>query len=145
MTYSFEDSLGFQVNKTANVMRNRFNHFLKPYGLTAEQYVILKAINENSRVTPSQLADILCKDKTTITRMIDTLVKNGFIQRRKNNTDRRSHTLGYSTKSTAVMAEIIPITDEVIGKMRKKFKPQELDCFLSVLSELRSIDCLEDL
>jgi len=145
MTYSFEDSLGFQVNKTANVMRNRFNHFLKPYGLTAEQYVILKAINENSRITPSQLAEILGKDKTTITRMIETLVKHGFIQRLKNNADRRSHTLAYSTKSTAVMAEIIPVTNEVIGKMRKKFQPQELECFLSVLSELRSIDCLEDL
>jgi len=145
MTYSFEDSLGFQVNKTANVMRSRFNKFLKPYALTAEQYVILKAINENSQVTPSQLADILGKDKTTITRMIETLVKNDFIHRKRHQHDRRSHTLIFSSKSTAIMAEIIPKTDEVIGKMRKKFQPQELTCFLSVLSELRSIDCLEDL
>ena len=145
MPYSFKDSLGFQVNKTANVMRSSFNYFLKSYGLTAEQYVILKAINENSRVTPSQLAEILGKDKTTITRMIETLVKNDFIRRQKNPSDRRSHTLIYSPKATSTMTEIIPITDEVIGKMRKKFTPQELECFLSVLSELRSIDCLEDL
>jgi len=145
MTYSFEDSLGFQVNKTANVMRNRFNHFLKPYGLTAEQYVILKAINENSFVTPSQLAEILGKDKTTITRMIDTLVKNAFILRRMKDDDRRSHTLIFSSKSDAIMKEIIPMTDQVIGKLRERFKPKELSCFLSVLSELRSIDCLEDL
>lgn len=145
MTYSFEDSLGFQVNKTANIMRNRFNHFLKPYGLTAEQYVILKAISENPQVNPSQLAEILGKDKTTITRMIETLVKNAFILRKKNTRDRRSHNLIFSEKSTAIMAEIIPITDDVIGKLRKKFAPEELNCFLSVLAELRAIDCLEDL
>ena len=145
MIYSYNDSLGFQVNKTANIMRSRFNHFLKPYGLTAEQYVILKAISENTCITPSQLADILSKDKTTITRMIDTLVKSDFIQRQQSISDRRSHTLAYSPKSTTVMAEIIPITDEVIGKMRKKFQTQELECFLSVLSELSSFDCLEEL
>jgi DNA-binding MarR family transcriptional regulator len=145
MTYSFEDSLGFQVNKTANMMRSRFNQFLKPYALTAEQYVILKAINENAQVSPSQLADILSKDKTTITRMIETLVKNDFIQRQKHQFDRRSHTLIYTQKATETMSQILPVTDEIIGKIRKKFKPQELDCFLSVLSELRSIDCLEDL
>lgn len=145
MPYSFKDSLGFQVNKTANVMRSRFNYFLKSYGLTAEQYVILKAINENPRVTPSQLAEILGKDKTTITRMIETLVKNNFVQRHRSASDRRSHTLVYSQKATTIMADIIPIADEVIGKMRKKFTAQDLECFLSVLSELRSIDCLEDL
>ncbi len=145
MSYSFEDSLGFQVNKTANIMRNHFNTFLKPYGLTAEQYVILKAINENAQVSPSQLADILGKDKTTITRMIETLVKNEFIQRQKHQFDRRSHTLNYTPKATIVMSQILPITDDIIGKIRKIFNPQELDSFLSVLSKLRSIDCLKDL
>jgi len=145
MTYSFEDSLGFQVNKTANFMRNRFNQFLKPYDLTAEQYVILKAINENPQVSPSQLADILEKNKTTITRMIDTLVNKDFIQRQEHLSDRRSHTLVYSNKATTLMTQLIPIIDQFIGKIRGKFEPDELSQFLSVLSELRSMGCLEDL
>ena len=145
MTYSFEDSLGFQINQTANIMRNRFNEFLKPYNLTAEQYVILKAINENAQIAPSQLADILGKNKTTITRMIDTLVKNDFILRQKHQFDRRSHTLIYTTKATKLMTQIIPITDDIIGKIRGKFKSQELQQFLTILSELRSMGCLEKL
>jgi DNA-binding MarR family transcriptional regulator len=145
MTYSFEDSLGFQVNKTANIMRNHFNEFLKPYALTAEQYVILKAINENAQIGPSQLADILGKNKTTITRIIDTLVKNDFILRQQHQSDRRSHTLVYSTKATSVMAQLIPITDQFIGKIRGKINAQELKQFLSVLSKLRTMGSLENL
>jgi len=145
MTYSFEDSLGFQVNKTANIMRNRFNQFLKPYALTAEQYVILKAINENAQISPSQLADILGKNKTTITRMIDTLVKNDFILRQQHQSDRRSHTLTFTKKTTQLMTQLIPITDEFIGKIRSRFKAQELNHFLSVLSELRTMGSLENL
>lgn len=145
MSYSFKDSLGFQVNKTANVMRNNFNQFLKPYGLTAEQYVILKAINENAQISPSQLADILGKNKTTITRMIEILVKNDFILRQKNQHDRRSHSLVYNTKASVVMEQLMPATDQIIGKIRAKFTSQELSSFLSVLSELRSMNSLENL
>ena len=145
MGYSFNDSLGFQVNKTANIMRNRFNTFLKPYGLTAEQYIILKAIEENAEIIPTQLAEILEKDKTTVTRLIDTMVKNGFIIRKHNRADRRSHKLLYSEKAQQVMDEIRPKTDAVIGKIRARFEPEELQCFLKILTELRAIECLEDL
>jgi len=145
MNYSFNDSLGFQVNKTANAMRNRFNNFLKPYGLTAEQYVILKAIDENPAITPTQLANILEKDKTTVTRIIATMVKNDFILRKKNETDRRSHSLIHSKKAVRIMAEIMPVTDVVIGKLRAQIEPDELQCFLKVLAQLRCIECFEDM
>ena len=143
--YSFEDSLGFQVNKTANTMRSHFNRFLKPYGLTAEQYVILKAIHENAKISPSQLSEILAKNKSSTTRIIETLVKNGFIQRQQNKSDRRSHALVFTLKANTVMSEILPMTNEIIGNIRNRFKARDLDSFLTILAELRSIDYLENL
>jgi len=137
--------LVFRLTKPQILCVIAFNEFLKPYGLTAEQYVILKAINENAQISPSQLADILGKNKTTITRMIDTLVKNDFILRENHQFDRRSHTLLYTTKASELMTQLIPITDQFIGKIRGKFKPQEPQQFLSVLSELRSMGNLENL
>jgi len=141
--YHLEEALGFQVNMTANAMKNRFNNFLKPYNLTSEQHVIMKSIEENPNITPTQLADITFKDKTTITRMIDTLVKNEMIVRIPKVDDRRAYNIKWSKKGEKVMEEIIPIVEEVIHKQRALFSQEELKNFLKVLEILKHTPCQE--
>lgn len=141
--YNLEEALGFQVNMTANAMKNRFNSFLKPYKLTSEQHVIMKSIQENPNITPTQLADITFKDKTTITRMIDTLVKNEMLIRVPKENDRRAYNIKWSNKGEQVMQEIIPIVEEVIMKQRALFSQEELDSFLKILEKLKHTPCQE--
>jgi len=143
--HRLEDSLGFQINLTANAMKNRFNHFLKPYHLTSEQYVIMKSIAENPDISPTGLADITYKDKTTITRMIDTLVKNEMLVRIPKEDDRRAYKIQWSDKGKRIMKEIIPISDNVITKLREQFSKEELTSFLSILETLKNTPCLESL
>ncbi len=143
--HQLEDSLGFQVNMTANAMKNRFNTFLKPYGLTSEQYVIMKSLQENPDITPTQLSEITFKDKTTITRMITTLVKNEMLVRVPKKDDRRAYEIQWSPKGKKVMEEIIPISDEVISKIRAQFSNSELMTFLRILNTLKQTPCLESL
>jgi DNA-binding MarR family transcriptional regulator len=143
--HNLEDSLGFQVNMTANAMKNRFNAFLKPYTLTSEQYVIMKSIEENPEVSPTQLAEITFKDKTTITRMIDTLVKNEMLLRTPKPNDRRAYQISWSEKGKKTMNEILPITENIISKMRSQFSQDELKTFLKVLQQLKQTPSLETL
>ena len=143
--HKLEDSLGFQVNMTANAMKNRFNTFLKPYKLTSEQYVIMKSVEENPDISPTQLAEITFKDKTTITRMIDTLVKNEMLIRIPKADDRRAYQIQWSTKGEEVMKEIIPISEDVISKLRSQFSKEELTSFLQILEKLKHTPCLETL
>ena len=143
--HKLEESLGFQVNMTANAMKNRFNTFLKPYNLTSEQYVIMKSIEENPDISPTQLADITFKDKTTITRMIDTLVKNEMLIRVPKLEDRRAYKIQWSSKGESVMTEILPITQNVIEKLRSQFSHEDLKIFLNILEKLKHTPCLETL
>ena len=143
--HKLEDSLGFQVNMTANAMKNRFNTFLKPYNLTSEQYVIMKSVDENPDISPTGLAEITFKDKTTITRMIDTLVKNEMLIRVPKENDRRAYKIQWSAKGEKVMKEIIPISEEVISKLRSQFSQKELESFLDILEILKHTPCLETL
>lgn len=143
--HKLEDSLGFQVNMTANAMKNRFNTFLKPYKLTSEQYVIMKSVEENPDISPTQLAEITFKDKTTITRMIDTLVKNEMLIRIPKAGDRRAYQIQWSDKGEKVLKEIIPISEDVIAKLRSQFSQEELTNFLKILEKLKHTPCLETL
>ncbi len=143
--HKLQDSLGFQVNMTANAMKNRFNDFLKPYSLTSQQYVIMKSVEENPDISPTQLAEITFKDKTTITRMIDTLVKNEMLIRVPKQGDRRAYQIQWSTKGQKIMQEILPITEDVISKLRSQFSTKELAIFLNILETLKQTPHLETL
>ncbi len=143
--HTLEDSLGFQVNMTANAMKNRFNTFLKPYGLTSEQYVIMKSVEENPDISPTQLSEITFKDKTTITRMIDTLVKHEMLIRIPRQDDRRAYEIRWSKKAEKIMNEIIPLAEDVIKRLRSQFDASELQIFLRILETLKQTPCLETL
>lgn len=143
--HKLEDSLGFQVNMTANAMKNRFNTFLKPYGLTSEQYVIMKSVDENPDISPTQLSEITFKDKTTITRMIDTLVKNDMLIRIPKQDDRRAYEIRWSDKAEKIMNQIIPLAEDVLKKLRSQFDAKELQIFLRILETLKQTPCLETL
>lgn len=145
LMHKLKDSLGFQVNRTANAMKSRFNNFLKSYNLTSEQYVIMKSVQENPEITPTQLSEITLKDKTTITRMIDTLVKNEMLIRTPKINDRRAYQLSWSTRGEKIMEEILPITENVIKKLSGQFEEKDLKTFLSMLETLRKTPCLESL
>jgi DNA-binding MarR family transcriptional regulator len=143
--HKLEDSLGFQVNMTANAMKNRFNNFLKSYNLTSEQYVIMKSVEENPDISPTLLSEITFKDKTTITRMINTLVKNDMLIRIPKENDRRAYKISWSLKGEKIMKEILPITQEVIEKISGQFSKDELTIFLRILEKLKQTPCLETL
>jgi len=143
--HTLEDSLGFQVNMTANAMKNRFNAFLKPYGLTSEQYVIMKSVDENPDITPTELSEITFKDKTTIARMINTLVKSEMLVRIPKLTDRRAYKIQWSPKGEKTMKNILPITESLLKKIRTQFDSEELETFLKVLQQLKQTPCLETL
>lgn len=143
--HKLEDSLGFQVNRTANAMKSRFNNFLKSYNLTSEQYVIMKSIEENPEITPTLLSEITLKDKTTITRMIDTLVKNEMLIRTPKVNDRRAYQLSWSKKGEKTMKEILPITGNILEKLSGQFTDKDLKTFFKMLETLRQIPRLESL
>ncbi len=100
MNKEFEECIGLQLKLTKNIMEIEQNKHLKPYGVSVEQGLLLKFVYEVPGVTQTQIAEYLSKDKTTITRMIDTLVKKDFLERRSNDEDRRAFHI-YVTKETA--------------------------------------------
>ena len=145
MPCSLNESLGFLVNSTANAMKKRFNTFLKPYTLTVEQFVILQSILENPLVTQTQLAEHTSKDKTTLTRMLDTLQKNDLIIKKTQEGDKRAYVLSLSQKASDLMEEILPQMQLVHNNMQQHFTQDEIKTFTSVLHRLKTENCLEKL
>jgi MarR family 2-MHQ and catechol resistance regulon transcriptional repressor len=75
-------------------------------GLTPSQFYILKLLWECDRRPFKELARELICSRATITGIVDTLQKNGFIQREPNPDDRRSLLAALTEKGRSLQGEL---------------------------------------
>jgi MarR family transcriptional regulator for hemolysin len=62
---------------------------LKGYKITIDQWLIIRCILENPHVTQQEMGEIVFKDNASVTRMIELLVRSGYIIRNPHASDRR--------------------------------------------------------
>ncbi|MBV7267948.1 MarR family winged helix-turn-helix transcriptional regulator [Winogradskyella luteola] len=77
--------------------------------ITVDQALIFTLISSNPEMTQEELSDVLFKEKASVTRMIELLRKNGYLNREIHETDRRRFKLTPSKKGKAALDKIIEI------------------------------------
>ena len=113
MSYELKNSIGFRINQTANKINNKFNNILQEYKIAPEQRATLEIIKFEKDVNQTKIANILAKDKTTISRTLATLEKKGFIQ--KEAVDKRTNLI----KLTVLGEEILEKSQKSVREFRK--------------------------
>lgn len=113
MAYELEKSIGFKINQTANKLNNKFNLLLQPYDIAPEQRATLEIIKYENDVNQTKIAQILGKDKTTISRTLATLDKKGFISKIQIN--KRTNQI----KLTLLGEEILEKSSQKVKEFRK--------------------------
>lgn len=137
MNREFETCIGLQIKLTQNIMANEHNKYLKDFGISSEQGLLLKLVYEFPGSTQTQLSEALHKDKTTITRMIDTLEKKGRLYRESSVEDRRVYKI-YVTKETRQnVEEISPIFEKRNEELKAIIEPKEYEITLKVLNQIK--------
>ena len=139
MAYELKNSIGFKINQTANKINNKFNNILNEYKIAPEQRATLEIIKFEKDVNQTKIANILAKDKTTISRTLSALEKKGFIQ--KEAIDKRTNLI----KLTVLGEEILNKSQESVQKFRKglfsNLEKEESDKLIELLEKINlSVD-----
>ena len=92
--------LGYAIGKTNWYMKTLINKLLREEGcnITTEQWLVLKVIAANPSVSQTEIAEKSQKDKTNITRIIDLLEKSDYIERQRDENDRRMYRIHLTKK-----------------------------------------------
>ena len=69
----------FNLRKTTRAVTQLFDEALKPCGLYATQFTLLAAISSKKNVPITELSRALIMDRTTLTRNLNPLQKNGWV------------------------------------------------------------------
>ena len=105
--------------------------------LTPEQYLVMDILWDAEVMSQQAIADIIQKDKNSVTKFIDSLEKKGLVYRQVNKTDRRVNNIVVSEEGMKLKA----ITTEVaIGMMRnvlKNIKEEDLMALDKVMNQIK--------
>jgi DNA-binding MarR family transcriptional regulator len=111
--FNIDNSLGFIVAKTNYYMKTYFSKLIKDNDLniTTEQWAILNAVYHNPGASQTDLARACLKDKTNVTRILDLLVKKGYVVRNIDLNDRRIYSITLTDLGESVLEQLINISD----------------------------------
>jgi DNA-binding MarR family transcriptional regulator len=136
MQYDIEKSISLKLSNTLNTLRKTFNKAIAEYNISSEQYAILNLINGRD-LTPSQISEIVNKDKAAITRFINALEKKELIK--KEQIDRRSYKIVINKKGKELLEKLDKKAFEFRKKIENEISKDKIDCLFDVLEKIEKI------
>ena len=134
MSYDLESSIGFKINQTANKINNKFNTLLQKYDIAPEQRAALEIIKYEKEVNQTKIANILAKDKTTISRTLASLEKKGFILKKQIN--KRTNLIELTPQGEKILEESVLIVKEFRKKVSSNLDENEIQKIVELLEKV---------
>jgi DNA-binding MarR family transcriptional regulator len=105
-------------------------------GLTGNEYAVASWLNIRERTTPSELAADLGMAPTTLSSIIDRLVRKGQVKRVPNPDDGRSYLLQLTAKGKATNAANAARFERMIARLRAELEREEEE----ILETMRALE-----
>jgi len=102
-----EQEAALQILRTNDQLQNRLGRFFRGYGLTSSQYNVLRILRGEGKPLPSlEIAERMIQVVPAITGLIDRLEKQGLVERKRCEEDRRIVYVELTTKAGKLLEQI---------------------------------------
>jgi len=116
--------------RTADMLFDRIGRLLRPLNVSAAGGLVLGLLRDNGPISPSELGERLIVTRATVTGVIDSLERRGFVRRAPNPADRRG-----------LLVEITPAGLDVLRDLRTIVHRSE-KAWLGALTDPELRDCI---
>ena len=111
--------------------------FLKAgFDLSREQYELLQVLWAEDHVNQQTISKRLQKDKYNVTKLLNTLTKRGFVQRKMCQEDKRNNLVVLTEKGIEAKKVLTNIEEQVHADLTFTIAPQEIKSCVWVLKKL---------
>ena len=124
----------FNLRKAARAITQRYDAHLQKCGLRSTQFTILAALDSLGPQSLSALADTLVLDRTTLTRNLKPLQRDGLIASHPGS-DRRVRELKITAEGTSRLTEAMPLWHKAQSDMIGRLGPGTASNLLNLLEE----------
>jgi DNA-binding MarR family transcriptional regulator len=102
----------FNVKRAGRVMSKIYGKRLSAVGLKGAQFAILSVLNNHKEITYSLTAELLSMDRTSVTRALKPLERDGFVDIAPGKEDRRIRYISITTKGTTLFKNAMPFWEQ---------------------------------
>lgn len=110
--------------------------YLRPYGITPEQWTVLRYLGQEDGITQKELSGKSGKDPGTLARILDIMDRKNWIERKTNNNDRRSFLVCLTNEGEHLRKKLKPFIESIYENVFKDITEDQLECFLNCLEQL---------
>ena len=109
------NAYSFLLERTARRVKQyaQYQFNCRQFGITVDQWTILKNLKQHADLSQKELADYCGKDQPTLTRIVDLLVGKNLVERRANPTDRRSFVVHLTPTGERKVNELTGYINEI--------------------------------
>jgi len=132
-------NLRYNLSKSVSWLQNGTRELLGPYGITPKQYNILRnlAKNDSQAASIQQVRAGLADKMSDASRLIDRLVKKGYLDKFPSEKDRRSNLVKISTSGKKVFKEISKRRDDLDRLISDRLNEEEIEQLNELLARLQ--------
>jgi MarR family transcriptional regulator, organic hydroperoxide resistance regulator len=128
------------ILRTAAVIDHHLAEELKPFGITATQYNVLRILRGAGQqgLCGREVAERLVSKVPDVSRLLDRTEDLGLIRRERDPEDRRHVTARITDKGLAVLERSIPALEAIQRRRFGRLDPEGLQRLIAALEDVRS-------
>ncbi|MBN1594618.1 MarR family transcriptional regulator [candidate division FCPU426 bacterium] len=107
-------------------------------GLAPSHSDIFLALFRNKQMTMKELADVIDRDKSTVTTLINKMVSLGFVKRATDPKDKRICRISLTPRGTALKPVFTEIAEVITERMHQCITPLERESLVKLLTKVNS-------
>lgn len=134
--YTMRNSVGYLMRICTNRVLPQMEALFEDEELTFSQWTTLVALHDGRVSTAGDLANNICHDAGSLTRMIDQLEKRGFVSRARDENDRRVVRLALTPRGRGVVEALAPRVMHFWNGLLSGFSHAEVDMLINFLTRL---------
>ncbi len=104
--------------------------------ITVEQWVVLYIIHDGQGLSQVEITEFAFKDAPTVTRIIDNLVKKGWVYRQMSSEDRRKFEIYTTNEGKMMVKKLLPMVMAIREQGIVNISESDLRVFKRVLGRL---------
>ena len=127
--------------RTADMLYDRIGRLLRPLNVSAAGGLVLGMLRDRGAMSPSTLGERLIVTRATITGVVDSLERRGFVRRAPHPTDRRSVLVEITPAGLGVLQQVREVVHRHEKEWLSTLRGEELRRYIQTLHRIQ--DSLE--
>lgn len=132
----FDSSLPMMLYRTLDAVMPAFRAIFAQFDLTEQQWRVLRALWERDARPLVALAEATLIQAPSLVGIVDRLQRNGLVERRRSDLDRRVVRVRLTAAGAALEAHVTPLVDAAYADLEGLVSQDEWNSLISTLAKM---------